>query len=63
MEVLKGCTGILDRIQYISADLGFERSGESPLPEVTNFLSDHGFKMIKFGYPRIVALYMNSLLD
>jgi FkbM family methyltransferase len=60
LEVLKGCTGILDRIQYISADLGFERGGESPLPEVTNFLNDHSFEMIKFGYPRIVALYENK---
>ncbi len=62
LEVLKGCTGILDRIQFISADLGFERGGESPLPEVTNFLSEHGFEMIKFGYPRIVALYASKLL-
>jgi hypothetical protein len=63
LEVLKGCTEILDRIQYISADLGFERGGESPLPEVTNFLNNYGFEMIKFGYPRIVALYLNKSLS
>lgn len=62
LEVLKGSTAILHRICYIAADLGFERLGQSPLPEVTNFLSDHGFQMIEFGHPRIVALYVNKRL-
>ena len=60
LEVLKGCTGILERIRYVAADLGFERRGESPLPEVSNFLNNHGFEMIKFGHPRIVILYKNK---
>jgi FkbM family methyltransferase len=60
LEVLKGSTGILNQISYITADLGFERAGESSLPEVTNFLADYGFEMIKFGSPRIVGLFRNK---
>jgi FkbM family methyltransferase len=62
LEVLKGSVGILDKVKYISADLGFEREGESPLAEVTNFLHANNFQMVKFGAPRIVCLFKNRNL-
>ena len=62
LEVLKGSVGILNKVKYISADLGFEREGESPLPEVSNFLLANDFEMVKFGAPRIVCLFKNRNL-
>ena len=58
-EVLLGCERILQKVEYISADLGFERGPlqESTLAPVTNFLLKNGFELIDFSSPRIVALY------
>ncbi len=58
-EVLLGCTKMLDRIDFISADLGFERGPdqESTLPTVTNFLLQHNFELVDVTHGRIVALY------
>ncbi len=58
-EVLLGCTKILDRIDFISADLGFERGPdqESTLPSVTNFLLKHNFELVDVSHGRIVALF------
>ena len=58
-EVLMGCERILKNIDYISADLGFERGPlqESTLAPVTNFLLKNGFELIDFSSPRIVVLY------
>ena len=63
-EALLGCEKLLDRIDYISADLGFERGvlQESTLAPVTNYLLSNGFELVKVGYPRIVALYKRSAL-
>jgi FkbM family methyltransferase len=60
IEVIEGAEGILHRIAYITADLGFERNGQSTLPEVTNFLLSRGFEIVKFGTPRIVVLFRNT---
>ncbi len=61
-EALLGCEGLLNKIDYISADLGFERGvlQESTLAPVTNYLLSNGFELVKVGYPRIVALYKRS---
>ena len=58
-EVLMGCEQLLARVDYISADLGFERGvlQESTLAPVTNFLLKHNFELINFSSPRICALY------
>jgi len=58
-EVLKGCEKLLDKVDYISADLGFERgiTQESTLAPVTNFLLRNNFELIDFSTPRIIALY------
>lgn len=63
-EVLIGCERLLHKIDYISADLGFERGvlRESTLAPVTNYLLSNGFELVKVGYPRIVALYKRSAL-
>jgi FkbM family methyltransferase len=58
-EAIAGCEGLLDDIEYISADLGFERGvGQtSTLAEVTNFLLSRGFEMIANGNKRLTILY------
>lgn len=64
-EALVGCTNLLNNIEYISADLGFERgiSQESTLAPVTNLLLTNGFELVSVSYPRIVALYKRCTLD
>jgi hypothetical protein len=58
-EVLIGCKRLLTKVDYISADLGFERGvlQESTLVPVTNFLLKHNFELLDFSSPRICALY------
>ena len=61
-EVLLGCGDKLQNIQYISADLGFERGiqQESTLPNVSNILIEKGFEMISIISPRLVCLFKNK---
>lgn len=61
-EILEGAEDVLSRIQYISADLGFERGVEceSTLVPVTNFLVSRGFEMVAVGHRRIYALFRNK---
>ncbi|MDX1561431.1 MAG: FkbM family methyltransferase [Gammaproteobacteria bacterium] len=61
-EAIAGCEGILDRIEYVSADLGFERGVEqtSTLAEVTNFLLARNFELIANGRKRLTVLYRNK---
>lgn len=61
-EILLGCGNTLSQVEYITADLGFERGvkQESTLPEVSNILIKQGFEMIDFMYPRIVGLFKNK---
>jgi FkbM family methyltransferase len=63
-EVLIGCIEILQNIDYISADLGFERgaSEENTFPEVINFLLYNGSNVVKAIAPsgRNTILFMNS---
>lgn len=58
-EAIVGCDGLLDRIDYVSADLGFERGkGQtSTLAAVTNFLLVRGFDMVAHGRNRLTVLY------
>jgi FkbM family methyltransferase len=60
-EVIMGAINLLKRIDYISADLGFERglSQDSTLVQVTNFLYLNGFTLIDFNR-RMVALYRRN---
>jgi FkbM family methyltransferase len=60
-EVLRGSEGILPRIEYISADVGFERgvAQSSTMAAVTNYLLARGFELVEVGYPRLTALFRN----
>ena len=60
LQVLQGMGSLLDRCEYIAADLGFENLNKSTLPEVTNYLLGKNFKIIDFGSPRIVVLFKSS---
>lgn len=61
-EALEGSSGLLDRIEYISADLGGERGLEqaSTLAPVTNYLLRNGFELVGVNHARIVALFRNT---
>lgn len=61
LEVLKGAQNLLEKITYISVDLGFERgrSQDSTLIEVFNFLIPKGFCPIKIN-KRMVVLFENK---
>ncbi len=61
-EVLEGCESLLPNIEYISADLGFERGVdcESTLPQTVNYLFEQGFELVEIGYPRLIALFHNK---
>ena len=61
-EAIAGAEGILDRIEYISADLGFERGKDqtSTLAAVTNFLLARGFEIVTNGNKRLTVLYRNT---
>jgi FkbM family methyltransferase len=63
-EAVEGCRGILPRIEYISADVGFERGVEqtNTMAPVTNFLLANGFELVDVGQKRLVALYRNSAI-
>ena len=61
-EILLGFGNTLSQVEYITADLGFERGvkQESTLPEVSNILIKQGFEMIDFRSRRIVGLFKNK---
>jgi FkbM family methyltransferase len=62
-EVVEGCLEILPNIEYVSADVGFERgvAQANTLAPVTNFLLAHGFELVDVGFKRLVALYRNKV--
>ncbi len=61
-EVLLGAENLLSKIQYISADLGFERGplGDSTLVPVLNFLLERNFELVEISHKRVVALFRNK---
>ena len=60
-EAIYGCEKALERIEYISADVGWERGVEqsSTMCAVTNFLLSNGFELVAIGEKRLTALYRN----
>jgi FkbM family methyltransferase len=64
-EAIEGSQNILDRIEYITADLSGERGveEESTLAPVTNFLLRNGFELVALNPRRIVALFRNTRLS
>ena len=64
-EILEGLEDKLAYIEYVTADVGFERghSQDSTLPAVTNYLLQNNFRMISVGQGRLCALYKNKKYD
>jgi FkbM family methyltransferase len=61
-EILEGATEILQRIEYVTVDVGAERGmeKESTLIPVQSILMYAGYEPIKFGLPRAVMLFRNK---
>lgn len=61
-EIISGMENCLENIEYISADLGFERgiNQETTAPQVLNFLLNEGFEIIKINGVRFVFLLKNK---
>ena len=61
-EILEGIGDKLGLIEYISADLGFERglSQESTLAPVTNYLLKRDFELVKIAKGRLCVLFRNQ---
>lgn len=60
-EVLLGAEKLLSRVEYVSADLGFERgeAQKSTLCPVSNLLYKNGFVMVDISAGRMVTLFKN----
>lgn len=63
-EILQGLGEKLRLIEYITADVGFERGENegSTLAPVSNFLIKNNFKMVAVGKRRLCVLFKNSQL-
>lgn len=64
-EIIKGAKEYLANIEYISADLGFERgvTQSTTSPEVINFLLKNEFKIIDQSRNRNIFLFKNLNFD
>ena len=58
-EILNGASGVLNAIEYVAVDGGYERGkgNEQTLVWVTNFLLERNFKMTDIYFPWCRALY------
>jgi FkbM family methyltransferase len=61
-EVIAGCAGILNDIDYVAADLGPERGKEqeSTLVPVINFMLKSNFEIVDINTSREVVLFKNK---
>ena len=61
LEILIGAGDKLKLIEFISADLGYERGikQESTFIPVTNYLYNRGFSLVEVNHKRCVALFKN----
>jgi FkbM family methyltransferase len=62
LEALQGAKNSLHRVDYIGADLGFEKGElqESPAPQVIHFLLANGFSVEYFTYPSIIRILFRN---
>ncbi len=60
-EVLQGVGRLLERIEYIAADLGPERGVEQAcsLPDVVNYLTSRGFELLRYDPSRSIIFFRN----
>lgn len=58
-EILNGAAGVLNSIEYVAVDGGYERGKDNKqtLTWATNFLLKHNFKMVDIYFPWCRALY------
>lgn len=61
-EILQGLGKYIKNVQFISADLGFERgiAQETTAPEVINYLLGSGFEIMNITNGRICVLFKNK---
>lgn len=64
-EILLGAEPVLNRIDYIAADLGPERglAQEQTATPVINFLLARGFELVDMKFDRVVCLFRNTSLE
>jgi len=64
-EILEGLGDRINLVEYVSADLGYERGiqCESTLVPVTNYLLERGFELVNISHKRICALYKNKISE
>ena len=62
-EILEGIGDKLNLIDYVAADVGFERGvyQESTLAQTTNYLLKRGFEIVEINNDRLCILYENKL--
>ena len=62
-EVLEGAINTLPIIEFITADLGYERGIENKqtFTSVTNFLLSRGFQLVDINQLRLTALFRNKI--
>jgi FkbM family methyltransferase len=60
-EILDGGGDLVERIDYISADVGPERglAKETTLAQVANYLYSRGFELVSVNTPRLICLFRN----
>lgn len=63
-EVIMGCENLLEKIEYIAADLGPERGlrSENTVPFVVNYLLSRNFEVLHFTENRCLFLFQNTRL-
>jgi hypothetical protein len=61
-EILLGGSKMLRNVDFVTADLGFERGVdcESTAPEVVNFMVKNGFEVVEFRHQRVCVLFRNT---
>ena len=64
-EVIHGVEGLLPNVNFITADLGYERGvmEESTLCPVVNYLLARNFELVSISSGRLVALFRNRNYD
>ena len=58
-EIVEGIGDKLELIEYISADLGYERNQESTFAPVTNYLLERNFEVVNIFPKRVSVLFRN----
>ena len=65
LEVIKGSKKLLNNIEYISADLGYEKgiNQDTTFFKVSDYLIKNGFSLIEINLDRLTCLFRSHALD